>query len=77
MSMGIQLPADRLLSQANMSSFCKSLTSYAGALYQQVKEASPHSNSKDLVGHSREVSDWVFWKIALENSAYASFEGTI
>lgn len=64
MSIGTQLPAYTLLSHASMTSYCKSLMSYAQACYQQVKEVFLDPNSKDPVGYS---STW--WLGILEMSS--------
>ena len=58
----MQPSACPLLSHATVTSYSKSLRSYAQACHQQVKEVFPDSNSGVLVGHNLEHGDWVFWK---------------
>lgn len=61
-SIAAQLSVDPLLSHSNMTSYYKSLISYAEAYHQQIKKALPDPNSEDSVGHSTEPGDCVFWK---------------
>ena len=58
-SIVMQASAEPLLSYASMTSYCKSLMSYAQTHHQQVKEAFPDPNLTDPVGHSLEPGDGV------------------
>ena len=54
MSVGIQASADPLLSYASMTSYSKTLKSYAWTYHQQIKEPFPDSNLKGPTDHSLE-----------------------
>jgi len=58
----IQPSACPLSSHATMTSYSKSLRSYAQACHQQVEEAFLDSNSEVPVGHNLEPDDWAYWK---------------